>query len=554
MASMSDVLKNKNVKKISISDTSANLQAGMGGLISNNSKIIALDRTDAKVMTLTSSNYTLANSSGGVLSKIAAGAVTGNTLTGQINVTGVSTADAATKEADAKVNTFTLSDTLSNVVDASATGGALNTLPSKVTSIQVSAKALKSMTTTDYDAFKAKTALIAKIATIDNPNALKGAFAVTGASVADSKNVGTYGADAMVKTIAVNDSTGAIPTATKLASSTMSSKIVKVDLTMTAAQLATGGIANIAALGSKLNALTISDAASLTVSASDIRSKDAINAMAKTKGSTNSPIGLNVIDASLADVKGLLINKQVNDAKIVDTAKNLLRFSADAFAAIPKTSHVEITIADSATNIDKYHAELASAVATYQQNYKLSVTDTKVNIANNLHSLEIVADAITGPMKDLTKIAIKQVTALGAADTGGTVEVASLTQYTTDHNVLDYVAHTTNMAAQHVDIKAGDDESGVYVAKTVSQTIQMKKYVDDVIGGAGTPLTHPTYKGGAASAPEGDLTKYADVKNINISLKNLTAIADYQLVAADTDIVAMGTFAHPVGVNISISA
>jgi hypothetical protein len=156
----------------------------------------------------------------------------------------------------------------------------------------------------------------------------------------------------------------------------------------------------------------------------------------------------------------------------------------------------------------------------------------------------------------LAKIAILQVTGLNVADTGGTVEVASLTQYTTDHNVLDYVAHTTQMSAQHVDIKAGDDDAGVYVAKTVNQTLQMSKYVDDVIHtGTGTAVTHPAYKTGTAnSVADSDLTKYTDVKNISISLKAASAIADYALVQADTDIVALGALTAPVGVKVTAYA
>jgi hypothetical protein len=181
MASFGAIAKNKNVKNINVSDSTANIQRNMGLLIANNGKIPALgiSRTDiATELTLTDRVYNQANATGGVLSK-----VTGvSQLTGKINITGVAASQITARLADTKVKTVSITDSTSNIVAAASN---LTTNIGRVDKVNVTVKST-TIDTAGYTAFKSNTNLIAKIANT-NPNALRNAFNVTDVSVADSK-------------------------------------------------------------------------------------------------------------------------------------------------------------------------------------------------------------------------------------------------------------------------------------------------------------------------------------------------------------------------------
>jgi hypothetical protein len=320
MASFQAVAKNKNVKAIQVSDSTANIQRNMGLLIANNGKIPALgiSRTDADTeMTLTDRVFNQASALGGVLSKVNVASA----LTGKVNITGVAASQLSARLADTKVKTVSIADSSSNIV-AAASNLTINI--AKVNTVNVTSVRPRTMDAADYQTFKTSNAgLLTKI-TSTNLNALRNAFNVTGATVAASN---TLGLDNNVRSIAVKDTTGTVPT--PLA---MSSKVTRVALEMTSSQLNTN-LTNIVAMGSKLNSVKITDQEFVTMDSSKVLDKATSSALTKMTGSTDSPLNVKVTSAKLADVVGLIANRQVTDAAISDNVANLLAFSSDDFAA-----------------------------------------------------------------------------------------------------------------------------------------------------------------------------------------------------------------------------
>lgn len=556
---LDSVLKNKNVTKIQVKDTAANIGNKIGSLIANNARVTQLNVSDNEKMAVTYSNFSLANASGGLFSKLVDGAGTAalTALNGKLNVSGVSVANYSslnTGVATSKVNSATISDTLSNIVAASASLNT-DTTASKITKVNLVSKGATSITSSDYTAFKLKTDLNKAI----DPNALKEAFAVTGVTAFADVAPGTALAnDINVKSITVSSSISTLPAITSL-----SSKVTKVDVSGTRAHFEAAGVMDkMAALGSKLGKVTITDATTVTVAASDIRRKDVAVALAKTVGTDAKAIGAAVTGANLADVNGLLANKQVSSAAISDTAKNMLKFSADKFAMLNNAANVTITIEDNATNVSKYHTELKNAVSQFNSSkIKLTVTDTAANIAATITNLDEVATAVSSTY-DNARIKIKQVYATGALDVDSKIKV-DLTTYNSSRDVLQYVADATGMTrvngapAQHVELDTDFTSSATSIlnARNISATLTTQKYVDATLKKAkdGDPLltAGPTFAINAAYSSSsakpvpdnatGDdvkfngTAKYEDVAQINIKLSGLTAdkLKDYTQIQSD---------------------
>jgi len=549
LASLSAVLKNKNVKNIEISDTSANIQAHMGSLIANNSKITTVSRSDAVVMTLTDKNYSLALATGGVLTKLTGGNADLTATGGQLKVSGVAVSRASARINDTRVKDVTISDSLSNIVDAAKN---LTMDITAITGVNVSSHVTKTMTAAAYGAFKGNTALIAAIGAGDHPNALANAFVLTGATLADSLTTpGTYGADANVKSISVTDTTG-----NEALASAMSSKVTRVNFTTSKAnfELHSDGIA---ALGSKLGSVKVTDADTVTLAASSIRSKAAISALAKTTGQSGSPVGVGVIDASLSDMHSLIANKQVNKADIRDTVKNMLEFSSDGFATLSNLTNVTITIADNASNVSANAVALINAVEQYQhqqQTLELAVEDTAANLGNNIHGLQTVATAITGANADATRIHINQ------TDDSALIKV-DFSQYTTDHQILAYAAADTGNA-KNVEIASGSNSTVVGVdgandidhAKQISFQLQAQA----ALLARGTAPTASQGSGSkspaAASLAADKLTMYKDIKQIDLTLVGSAGVTKYGLIATDDNLIAATLTSTGLTLRVSILA
>jgi hypothetical protein len=271
-------------------------------------------------------------------------------------------------------------------------------------------------------------------------------------------------------------------------------------------------------------------------------------------GKSDSPLNVKVTNAKLADVSGLIANKQVTDADISDNVANLLAFSSDDFAALPTSGNVTITLKDTATNLGVNASALATAIGNYNQQrqiIKLQVDDTAANLGANIDGLETVADAITGATSpDSTRININQIGAGGSADITSLVKV-SFDQYTNDSNMLAYIQADTGLV-KGVEIDAGINTAGIDNAKKIGFQLQMAKSLNGP-----PPFKIPLSLKGAGSAPAtadvNKLTKYADVAKVNINFKGISAVKDYAAyqIAADTDLNEVAT---GVKVAFSISA
>ena len=498
MADMPALLKNKNVKEITISDSAANIEAGMSMLVSNNSRLSSVTKTTANAdMTISSANYKAGNATGGILSKFADAFAAG-----KLNVKGVSASDVASISADAKIKKVSISDSVANIFkNAAALGAAFTATKVDTISATASKTPVKTMAASEYGAYKTANSILI---TAVGANAMKGAIALTGASIADI----TAGivADTNVKSIAVTDTA-----ANAVAATTAElSKVTKADLTADKADVDSTLLTQLAGLGSKFSSLKLNALQGDTLDGldvSNIKNKTTALVLAKTKGEHGDPVGLEVTGAKLADVNGLLANKQVNKADISDTAKNMLAFSADKFTMLANSKNVSFAITDSAANISKYHTQLASAVKQFNTDrVSLSVKDTAANLEKNLEALDEVATAITGAdangqsKYDSSRVKIQQ-----SATTGGVAETSTLIKvayanYSERRDVLQYIKDATaGMVQAHVevdtantDIAATDDARSAWSvqrAKDISTTLQFQRYIVDA---AGLPTPAPT--------------------------------------------------------------
>lgn len=503
MAYFDDINRIKNVTTMSIKDSTNNIQNNISSLISKNSKITAITRTnDQSVITVDDKNYLLANANSGIFSKM-------GSLAGLVNVTGVAAADAGTRatSTDTKINKISVADSLSNIV---ANAGSLKTNKEKISFVNTKGVLTATMTAAQYSTFRTDhTELIGKIANSQNPNALNKAFVITDATIADSTTTGFLGADSRVRSIIVKDTADS---ATKRlpAPNLLSSKINQVDLTFASADPNASvdyqkNLDVIVALGSKLTSVKV-NSTQLTLDAGVDRdkSKDRLifGVLAKTKGSDNAPVGVYVKNAQLSDIAKLIPIKQVNKADIVTNVKDLLDFSSDGFSAIPVTNTITITLADNATNINDNAAKLAKAITTYNDKVlKLQVADTAEKLGNNIDGLQSVVTALKSANPGTTAITIDQ------TDNASNVKV-SFDQYTSAKDVLDYIK---------TDLKAAD----------ATRT----KFIEIDAGSNSNGVTNAVLIGGAAIAN----TNYTDVAKVKISFNAANAVSDYTTFAARTD-------------------
>lgn len=535
LASLSNITKNKSVTLIDINDGTLNIQNNMSSLIASNAKLGVITKSDANALAIDDKNYVKANVTGGVFSKIVP------TLTAKVNITGVAASDVIARLGDTKVNTVSVSDSLTNIV---AKAVDLTTSIAKVSTVNVSGAAKTTLKASDYTTFLGKTALLGKIVTPEKPNALNKAFTLTEAALSDSLTTGSWGSDAKVMSIAVKSAlTASTGTGSMPAASLLSSKVAKVDLTVANNTLFAGNVANMAALGKKLASVqfSASPATGLTLNADVIRDKANASVIAKTTGSDKKPVGVTVSNALLSDFSTLLANKQVNHADIVSNVKDLLAFSNDGFAAIPVSSTITITLADNATNINDNSAKLAVAIANYKDKVlSLDVTDTAEKLGTNIGGLHDVIGALKDANVGNTNIKIHQVNGTtGLADTTSNVKV-TFAQYTADHDVLEYIKTDTGNA-KGVEIVAGENTTGIDIAKTIGFQIQMADFVSGGMTGTvpapGNPISGTT----DPTADTTNLAKYRDVAKIDISFKSIvgkTAIEAYNDMdtAADPDL------------------
>ncbi len=599
MEEMSALVKNKNVVSIAaVTDTAANIEAGMGTLISNNGKLNAGSITKTVLtadIAISSANYKQANAAAGVLSKFAAGSFTAANL----NVTGASASDVAGILSDTtKVKTVSITDSVANIFNNAA---ALTTNIAKVGTVTATAAKTPFMriAATGANGYAAYTAansgLITKV-NAGNANALKDAFVLTGAVIADV----TAGiiADTKVKSIEVTD------TATLVAGATAAqlAKVSKADVNTTDLLLKASNaslVTSLANLGSKLSSVTLTAGNKLDgLDVANIKDKSKALVLAKTKGANGDPIGLEIVNATLADVNGLLANKQVNKADIADTAKNMLAFSADKFTTLANAKTVTFAITDNATNISKYHTLLETAVSQFNRDrVSLNVKDTAANLTANLENLDSVASAITKDSNnvvqyDSNRIKIKQiqVSNLGVEtnDTASMIKVA-YSNYSARRDVLQYVADATGITAKHVEIdttsslasQAGSAQS-INNAKNISTTLTTNLYIatataalqqgNTVAAAPAPPSTPPVYATGttvvagtAATMTGTNAIKYngvglyEDVAQIDIKLKgNLTQNKDdFAGIQGDADFtpesLAGATPTYGLRTNVSIS-
>ena len=406
-------------------------------------------------------------------------------------------------------------------------------------------------------------------------SALRNAFSVTDASFAASApGTGALAKDGNVKSIAVVDIIRNLPVATGL-----SSKVNRVDLSGTRADYeATGALDKMAALEGKLGKVSLTDGNTVTIAATAIRFKNVTNALAKTVGSDGNAVGAEVTGANLADVSGLLANKQVNRAAISDTAENMLNFSADTFAILSHSANVTLTLEDNATNVSRYHNELKAAVKLFNScDLQLSVQDTAQNLTDNLANLDDVATSISR-IYDNTRIKIKQVDATGAADITSLIKV-DYSSYAARRDVLQYVKDATSgMAQEHVEIdtNAIDSATSINNAKLISENLRVRKYLTDLQyqfspgpPPGGTLATVPTFTAGAGIVQNPNLntaenrlryngwTNYSDVKQIDIALKGdiATKATEYGSISRDKDFLDLANGGNlKSGTTISVLA
>jgi hypothetical protein len=331
---------------------------------------------------------------------------------------------------------------------------------------------------------------------------------------------------------------------------------------------------------------------------SNIKNKATALVLAKTKGESGEPVGLHVVNAKLADVKVLLANKQVNEAKIADTARNMLAFSADKFTMLAKAKTVSFAITDNATNIGKYGALLVTAVDQFKSDmFSLDVKDTAANLTTNLEKLDKLATIITGADEDgqseydKSRIKIQQIkftAGVESVDKDSNIKVA-YSNYSDRRDVLQYIKDsTTDMLQEHVEIDttapdtlSGDiaSEWSLQRAKDISNTLQLQRFIADPLLVSATPPDAPDSDGNAVTLTKGAVvtgafgfrselgggqaivndTKtfgfsgvdrktwatgaktanqlYSDIAKIGISLQGVSAAADSALVKADKDLM-----------------
>ena len=499
MAYFDDINRIKNVSSMTIKDSTNNIQNNIVYLISKNSKITSITRTNTgAVLTVDDKKYSLANVANGVLSKM-------GTLTGLVNLTGVAASDAAARASgtDVKINKISVADSLSNIV---ANADTLTRNLTKINYVSTKGPVSATMDAAAYKTFlTGNSDLIGKIANSQNPNALNKAFVLTGATSADSQTTGLLGADSRVRSINVNETIAA--TAKLPATNLLSSKVTRVDLTLSKNDFG-NNFRNMIDLGSKLASVKISDSTVLVIDPGQNRDKSldipAFKVISKTQGSDGNLIGLEIKNAELGDVSKMLTNKQINKAEIVTTAKDLLDFSSDGFAAIPVANTITITLADNATNINDNAAKLAKAITTYNDKVlKLQVADTAEKLGANIDGLQSVVNALKSANLGNTAITIDQ------TDNESNVKV-SYAQYTTAKDALEYIK---------ADLKAA--------AINANRT----KYIEIDAGANATGVAKAVLIGGEAIAK----TNYTDVAKVNISFNAATAITEYNTFAARTD-------------------
>ena len=560
-SALSGVLKNKNVKEVAIRDTTAHIEASMGTMLANQSKITAVTRSDSAVgagatMKITDANLMQANvaTANNLLSKFKlTGGVADTTIATKLNVSGASVSRLSTLTT-LNVNSVGISDTVSNIVKNT---NSLTAGIAKIATIHALPPTSPiSITATDYDSFKAATAVNTKLST-DNPKSLNNAFSVTGVTAARAQamtgaTVATatdLAADTHVKTIAVNDTTA-------IGIANLSTKVSRVDLTLTSGQQA-GAMRDLVALGKTLGRVKVSDADTVTMDVANIKDKATAAALGKMTGQSNNVLALNVTGAKLADMPALLANKQVNTAAVTDSVDNLLNFSSDSFSTMPKG--VSITIADTAANVtDNKNALIAAFTSanpalglnvSATNNIKLSVSDTVDNLSSHIDDLQAVANAISSPTSasnSPSNIEIHQVLANGAADTTGMIKV-DLGQYTADKGILDLAKATPTTQNVEIDFGTADLTAGTPDLRALTAAKQAGYNAlqhDTMVLGAAAPIS--TVDNGVtatrATNPTNNPT-YADVGkfDLTITVAGSRASALYTAIQGDADLKAFSS-------------
>ena len=411
------VVANTHVTTLSVSDTAANITTNLTALIALGTKLTTITETGTITpVTLTAAQYT-------------------TTLTAKFSnftaaLTGITVATVSGANTNAKVSSFTVSDTAANI----ATAANITTLQTaatsgKLTSItQTGTVANITLTAAQYNA-----TLTAKFANFS--------AVVTGVTAA---NAGTVGTDTKVASLTVTDTSANIATNlntlqsnnAKITSITQSGTaaalaITAAQLTADAAVLAkitgTYTLAVSAVAASNVNSvfgnthvtsITISDtAAALQLSLSAIQSNAHFNQITSINVLDASPITLtysqfsadtNVIaklvlgtalvvtGVATTNLSTVTANAHVTSISISDTSANILS-SLNAIETLYKAGHLgtitQTNTVGSPFPISASQLAADSDVIAMLSGIKLNVTDTSANILTNLDALETIYKA-----------------------------------------------------------------------------------------------------------------------------------------------------------------
>ncbi|SMC61039.1 VCBS domain-containing protein [Polynucleobacter kasalickyi] len=354
-ANAATVLTDAKVASISVTDTATNLANNLNALQTAGVKLTAITQSDTGPLTITSAQLT---ADAVTLAKINAGVYT-------LNVTNVTAATTTTISANTHVVSLAVTDTATNIALAANLAALINA-GSKLTAItETGTIANIALTSSQYSA-----ALTAKFT---NFTATLSAVTATFAGVAS--------ADAKVSEITISDT-------------------------------AAGIAANFDALhnnGTKITAITQTDANPLTISASQITN----NADVLAKLGTYTLVVANCL---AADATSLVGNSHVTSISISDTGPNIaakldaLHANLNKITAITQTdaNPLTITVAQLTSNADvlaklgAYNLVvtkvLAADVAGLLSNThikSISISDTAANIAAKLDALHTNATKIT---------------------------------------------------------------------------------------------------------------------------------------------------------------
>ncbi|CAH2602485.1 Calpain catalytic domain-containing protein [Rhodovastum atsumiense] len=575
---------NAKVTSFTVSDTAARVVAGLSALAAD-AKLGAITLTDASrpSLTLTGAAYTAGSAA---LARISS--------TYTLVVTGATVISAAALQANAKVTSFTVSDTAANVVAGLSALGA----DTKLGTITLTDASRPSLTLTSA-AFAAGSAALARIsstytlavtgATVAGAAALQANAKVTSFTVGDTAanvvaGLSALKADTKLGAITLTDAGQPSLTLTSAAYTAGSAVIAKITGSYTLAVTgATVGTATALQGNAKVTSFTVGDTAANVVTGLSALASDAklsaitltdagrpsltLTSAAFTAGSAvlakiTSSYNLTVTGATVGTAAALQGNAKVTSFTIGDTAANVVA-GLSALGADAKLGTITLTDAGrpSLTLTSAAYSAGSAVLAKITSSYTLAVTGVAVANATTLQGNakvtsfaigDTAANVVAGlsALKADTKLNAITLTDAGrpslaltsAAYSAGSAVLAKITS---SYDLVVTGASVTNAAALQANAKV--------TSFTLSDTAANVKAALPALN-ADTKLTQMTIVG-TAGADTLDLTNSRVAATINLG--NNTALVSAGLgspsltFATPGDSIRLGSAAEVINYTLA---